>query len=241
MTYIKIALKSLLKQLGLQKIPSLMTATSLEASLRRLALKNFCINTVIDVGASNGCWTAVVRRYFPNAFFFLIEANPCHADALLKFKQSKENVDFLMAVAGDSVGEIYFDGSDPFGGVAMHEPTSDALLKLPVVTIDSVVTQNKLSPPFFLKLDTHGFEKPIFEGASQTLQNTALIVVEVYNFQIANDSLRFHEMCQYLEGKGFRCIDMCDPLFRPADGILWQMDLFFARADHPCFDLKSWQ
>jgi len=218
-----------------------MTATTLEASLKRIALKNFQINTVIDVGASNGCWTDIVSHYLPNAFFFLIEANPYHANALSNFKKSKKNVDFILAVAGDSVGEMYFDGSDPFGGVAKREPSSDTLLKLPSVSIDSIVLENKLVPPFFLKLDTHGFEKPIFEGASQTLQNTALIVVEVYNFQIANDSLRFHEMCQYLEGKGFRCIDMCDPLFRPADGILWQMDLFFARADHPCFDLKSWQ
>jgi FkbM family methyltransferase len=218
-----------------------MTATTLEASLKRIALKNFQINTVIDVGASNGCWTDIVSHYLPNAFFFLIEANPYHANALSNFKKSKKNVDFTLAVAGDSVGEMYFDGSDPFSGVAKREPSSDTLLKLPSVSIDSIVLENKLVLPFFLKLDTHGFEKPIFEGASQTLQNTALIVVEVYNFQIANDSLRFHEMCQYLEGKGFRCIDMCDPLFRPADGILWQMDLFFARADHPCFDLKSWQ
>jgi len=123
----------------------------------------------------------------------------------------------------------------------MHEPTSDALLKLPVVTIDSVVTQNKLSPPFFLKLDTHGFEKPILEGAIQTLRDTSLIVVEVYNFEIASNSLRFHEMCQYLENKGFRCIDMCDPLFRSKDGVLWQMDLFFAKSNHLCFESKSWK
>ena len=84
-------------------------------------------------------------------------------------------------------------------------------------------------------LDTHGFEVPIFEGAAETLARTGLIVVEVYNFKISPEALRFHELCAYLEGKGFRCVDILDVMHRPCDGALWQMDLIFARADRPEF------
>jgi hypothetical protein len=42
-------------------------------------------------------------------------------------------------------------------------------------------------------------------------------------------------MVAHMRGLGFRCIDICDPLYRPGDGALWQMHLFFIRADHPLF------
>ena len=60
----------------------------------------------------------------------------------------------------------------------------------------------------------------IFEGAAETLKQTELICVECYNFKIADPSIRFHEMIAYLEGKGFRVIDVCDALWRPGDGAL---------------------
>ena len=56
------------------------------------------------------------------------------------------------------------------------------------------------------------------------------VVVEGYNYRIENESLLFHEMCGYMGGKGFRCIDLCDPVHRPKDGALWQSDLFFLPA-----------
>ena len=90
-------------------------------------------------------------------------------------------------------------------------------------------------------MDTHGFEIPIFEGASEILNETNLVVVETYNFNIAENSLRFHKICEYLESKGFRCIDICDPLFREKDLALWQFDLFFIRENHPVFLCDSWK
>lgn len=146
----------------------------------------------------------------------------------------------MIAAAGDTVGEVYFDGSDPFSGLASHHKDDKASTVVPSITIDYLCQQKKLKPPYFLKLDTHGFEIPIFEGAKETLRQTNLIVVEVYNFNLTDDSLRFPQLCQYLEDKGFQCIDMCDPMFREKDGAFWQMDLFFIPKSHPVFQDNSW-
>ena len=240
---IKKILKSVLKSLGLQKIPTSipLNGLSLESALARINVKNIRIKTVIDVGASNGSWTKIVKQYFPDAFYYLIEANPYHGISLEEFKVSSENVDFVLAAAGDVNGEIYFNASDPFGGLASHTPSQNTNIKVPVVTINSICKLHNLQPPFLIKLDTHGFEIPIFEGASELLNETNLIVVETYNFNIAENSLRFHKMCEYLEDKGFRCVDICDPLFRKKDLALWQFDLFFIRSDHPIFLSDSWK
>ena len=104
-----------------------------------------------------------------------------------------------------------------------------------MTTVDAQIRIRQLRGPFLLKLDTHGFEVPIFEGASETLRQTALIIVETYNFHLNAGTLRFPEMCDYLAKKGFRCIDMSDPGYRPKDGTFWQMDLYFAPENDPVF------
>ena len=237
---IKKILKFILKSVGLQKIPTL-PSLSLESALERIKVKDIKVETVIDVGASNGSWSKIVQQYFPKAFYYLIEANPYHLNSLEKFKLSSENIYFILAAAGDINGEIYFDASDPFGGLASHTSSQDANIKVPIVTIDSVCKLHDLQPPFLIKLDTHGFEIPIFEGGSEILNKTNLVIVETYNFNITENSLRFHKICEYLENKGFRCIDICDPLFREKDLALWQFDLFFIRSDHPAFLCNSWK
>lgn len=219
---------------------SAVETTSLDAALKRTAARKIEIKSVIDIGASNGCWSERLRKYYPEAFYLLIEANPFHQTALEQFKTSHVNTDFVLAAAGDTEGEIFFDGTDPFGGLASHQASEKTNLRVPVTTIDHLCQKHQLQPPYLIKLDTHGFELPIFEGAKETLKQTSLIVVETYNFNIAPNSLRFPQMCEYLEAKGFRCIDMCEPMYRDFDQALWQFDLFFVPNSYAGFDYNSW-
>ena len=108
-------------------------------------------------------------------------------------------------------------------------------IKVPVITIDFLVKQKCLTPPYLLKLDTHGYEIPILEHSKETLKNTNLIVIEAYNFKLTHNSLKFYEMCIYMEQHGFSCIDISEPLFRPKDKALWQIDLFFIPSTRPEF------
>jgi FkbM family methyltransferase len=213
---------------------------SLDAALSRISARGLDVNTVIDVGASDGMWTRVVRQYFPSAFCLLIEANPVHETDLRKFRQELANVDFVLAAAGDVVGEIYFDATDPFSGLASHTPLARPTITVPVTTIDALVAQRQLKAPFLIKLDTHGFEGPILEGARQTLQDTNLLVIEAYNFRLRPGSLKFDELCQLLSTLGFATIDFCDPMFRVRDNAFWQFDLFFIRADRAEFQSNGY-
>ena len=209
---------------------------SLAGALRRARARHPQVRTVIDIGASDGRWTRVCQRYFREADYFLIEAQPVHEPALRALCRQRPRVRYVLAAAGDREGHIYFDASDPQGGIASHTPLAGPhILELPMVTVDQQARVHQLQGPFLLKLDTHGFEVPIFEGARQTLANTDVIVVETYNFALNPGALRFHEMVAYLEARGFRSVDVIDPLHRPYDQAFWQFDLVFARADHPVF------
>ena len=211
--------------------------------LSRSKNRGHIINTVIDVGASNGSWTLLCKKYFPNAFYFLIEAQVAHEDSLKKLKSKTANVDYIIKAAGDNVGVVYFDDRDPFGGVASHKSFDKvSMVVVPMTTVDNVVKERKLEPPFLLKLDTHGFEIPILNGALETLRNTEVLVIEAYNFKLTaydskseNVAIKFYELCMYLENKGFRCIDIMDILRRPNDNALWQMDFVFIKDNNKIF------
>jgi FkbM family methyltransferase len=225
----KTIIKKILAQSGyrLSKInPDESHPKTMYSAIYSLA-KKYRINTIVDVGASNGSWSKLALEHFPNAQYLLIEAQPVHKAALETFVANHKNTHYILAAAGDRQGQIHFDASDPFSGQATYNPYKDNDIEVPVTTIDLEVEKSGLKPPFLIKLDTHGFEVPIFEGALETLPQTDAISVECYNFKISPECLLFYEMSSYLDKLGFRCIDMADPLWRPYDSALWQMDLVF--------------
>ncbi len=217
--------------------------THMLAGLARAHLQKIPIATVIDVGASDGQWTQLCLKAFPTAHYLLIEALDLHEPKLQELCKESEKIQYVMAAAGPYNGDahLHFTG-DLFGGAVSTAPfrTHDTLV--PMMTVDALVEQRNLLPPYLLKLDTHGFELPIFDGAVETLKQTELIVVEAYNFEMnrANRSVRFHELCAYMEEHGFRCSDLVDPAYRPKDYFLWQMDLFFRPASRAEFQYKGY-
>jgi FkbM family methyltransferase len=199
------------------------------AALQRAAATH-PLQGVIDVGASDGSWSVVARRSWPDARFLLIEALPDHEPAL-----QASGLEYVLAAAGDSVGKIHFFAPEPYGGAASHDPISDHDVTVPMTTIDAEVERTSLPGPYLIKLDTHGFEREILAGAAKTLQQAALLVIEAYNFELRPGTMRFHELIELLGGRGFRPLDLADPMHRPADGALWQVDLVFARSEDPIF------
>ena len=70
---------------------------TMDSAIERTVSRGVDINTIIDIGASNGSWTRLARRYLPQANALLIEANPYHQPALNEFglpiKKSYETAD----------------------------------------------------------------------------------------------------------------------------------------------------
>lgn len=235
----KAAAARLLRRLGYEITPAPLAPT-MDAALARLAARQ-PVGTVIDVGASDGRWSRLAMRHFPDAAYLLVEAQEqAHGASLRAFAARDRRVQAVLAAAGDRAGEIFFDASDPFGGIAHHTAPAGAI-SVPMVTLDAEVARRGLRPPFLIKLDTHGFEVPILSGARETLARTAALVIEAYNFTLHDGALRFHELCAHLDGLGFRSADLADPMWRPGDGVLWQIDLVFLPKTRPEFSRNGYR
>src|SRR5277367_2137900 len=73
-------------------------ATNIHGMLHRR--RDVIIQSVIDVGASDGRWSAELMHHFPKAAYLLVEAqSAAHGEALQKFKAAHANVDYVVAAA----------------------------------------------------------------------------------------------------------------------------------------------
>jgi FkbM family methyltransferase len=133
--------------------------------------------TIIDVGASNGQWSQLALETWPEARVLLIEANPVWKPEQDVFCQRSGALS-TWAVAGANEGHasVEFFKEEPCQGIKL-EPTGTVL---PVTTIDAELRRTNLPAPYLLKLDVHGHENMILEGARKTLPKTCAVVVEVY-------------------------------------------------------------
>jgi FkbM family methyltransferase len=215
-------------------------AMSTERALARIARRGLEVGTVIDVGASNGMWSEACRRQLTTARYLLVEAQETHRSALESYCARTPRCEFVLAAAGPRIGEIWFDDGDPFGGVASETPTAAMKRRVPMTTLDHEVASRGLPGPYLVKLDVHGFEVPILEGAAATLAQASLVVIECYAFRVAEGSLLLDEMIAWMRERGFGLVDASEPLWRVRDGCLWQMDLFFQPATRPELSVHRW-
>ena len=225
---------------SLTRVGHLNRATMVGA-LGAIAKRQHSVRTVIDVGASDGRWSEAAMAFLPSCQYLLIEAQDVHKKALTDFCNRHSNAQFLLAAAGSARGQVYFKANRPFGGQASYVPFESHNIELSMTTVDHEVRSRRLSRPFLLKLDTHGFEFPILDGAQETLRETEVLIVECYNFKITPECLLFYEMCNCLKEYGFRCVDLADPMHRPYDDAFWQMDLVFVRDDWPGFYYSNYK
>ena len=231
---IKKIIRHVIQNLGYaKKVAFVSMSTTL--ALKRIAARGIAINTVLDVGASNGSWSLEARPCWPRAHYHLVEANEQHRQALEAVCRATPGFSYVLAAASDEPGTVFFDGSVAFGGLAMKSESQSrpGAKGVPAVTLDGEVKSRGLTGPFLVKLDTHGFEVPILNGAKEVLAQANLVVIETYNFQLETDSLKFWQMCQFMDELGFAVIDISEPMWRAKDDAFWQIDMLFISKSRP--------
>ncbi len=202
-------------------------------AFERCVAREVEVNTVIDLGAAKGGWSSVARKYWPDAHYHLVEAKEYWRPALEKVTARTPNTSFTIAAVSDTPGTVYFPAdARPYGGRAINTvPKKIDVVEIPATSIDEEVRKFDLKPPFFIKMDTHGTELDILKGARETLPETQLLCIEMYNF---GGQRRFFELIGDLEEMGFACVDIAEPLFRYLDACLWQIDVFLMPSDSDC-------
>lgn len=229
------ALKKTTARLEKELLEERLNKPVLGDALQRLRGHQIEIASLIDIGASDGIWSKAFARYFPGRHHLLVDANQVHLPALTQTCQENPLWHFALTAVGATNGELFFDASDPLGGHLSTIRMTENYQPCPVTTVDDLLEKQPLPGPYMIKLDTHGVEIPILNGASKTLRETNAIVIEAYNFIFGEPAVPFWDLCQHMLQLGFRPLDVFDLLYREVDNAFWQFDLLFARSDLPLF------
>ncbi|MEM7689150.1 MAG: FkbM family methyltransferase [Pseudomonadota bacterium] len=213
----------------------------MEYALDWLARRDHQIASILDLGAAQGDWSRMALDLFPKTRIVGVDPLEERVPALEKLKAENPRFDYVSAVAGgDDGGTVELAVTEDLDGSSVHG-SEGKMRTVPVHSVDAIAEMKGLRGPYFLKFDTHGFEKPILDSATQVLKETRFIVMEAYNFRHTPETLLFHEIIDYLGQRGFRVSHIVDVLNRPSDGALWQIDLMFARANDPIFESDTFR
>lgn len=194
---------------------------SVTTAIARLASKGVRCSTVIDVGCADGNFFLDHIGCFPGAVPLNIDANVLYEE-LLKAIRDVVGGDYRICAVTDSVGEIeitesvhpYWSSVRPEGDLywTRVNDLTKAKVKVKATTLDTLVKELALKPPFLLKLDVQGAEKAALAGAREVLYASNVVVCEA-------DVDDFQDINSALQQSGFELYDLAH-ISRTDDGTL---------------------
>jgi FkbM family methyltransferase len=194
---------------------------------------------IIDVGAAKGDWSAEAMMYWPESYYTLFEPIKEYEPKIRREVKQNEKAEYVWGVAGATKGSVSFSVSDDMYGSGVYGNQAANTRAVPVFRLDQTVQTQ--SGSILVKLDTHGFEMPILEGAADIWSRIDALIIEVYGFYVSPTAPLFHELSAHLFAKGFRLYDVIEVMRRPTDGAFWQADAIYLPNNHPVFQSNSYQ
>ncbi len=198
-------------------------------SLYTIRSLGFYPRTVIDVGAQTG--THEFYECFPLSKHLLIEPVQEHQLALTEICRNLNDAELIVAAATKGIGPVTLSVSPNRRFAAIvdaRDPNDDDCYRtVPGITLDSISAERNLQGPYLIKIDVDGRELDVLIGARRILEETEYIVIESTLFG------QFHDVIDYMRESGFVVYDILDPLYRPLDIALWQVDLAFVKRESP--------
>lgn len=197
----------------------------LHVVLTRLRRRGLKIETVYDIGARRGWWTAHVRPSLPGASFFLFEANEMHAEAL---QEKGERYFTVMLSSEEKLVEYYATGSP--GDSYFRETTEHYAGVTPrtvrTTTLDHVIETHALPYPDFIKADVQGAELDVLSGGSKALDKAKLVLLECPIIEYNEGAPKIHEYFSFMDERGFTPIEFVGRRWR--HGRMIQVEILFA-------------
>lgn len=153
--------------------------------------RNIKFNTVLDIGAWCGTWSAELAPYCKK--IYAIEPDRTHFECLLKNLSSFDNIELLDYAVGDTETTVSLTDDD-FTQAKRIYSIGNILMK----TVDSFRFENV----DLIKIDVEGFEMNVLRGAKHTLKNCNFLMIELNNNSKKYNSSNA-EIEKYLQELGF--------------------------------------
>ena len=199
-----------------------------------LAGINFVPKHIVDVGANHGTWTRETIKYFPDAYYTLIEPQQQLRISIDDVLQSNNKVKFYPVGAGKKAGNFKFTIVDRDDSCSFTYNEEEARkfgynqIEIPVITLNDFLPSTNLPTPDIIKIDAEGLDIDVLSGADKYFGATEIFMVEagVMNKTINNS---FLETLTFMDTKGYRLFEITDLNRTPVLKALWLVELVFIK------------
>jgi FkbM family methyltransferase len=182
--------------------------------------------TVIDVGAALGTFN--LYETFPNSRHLLVEPIVENEPYLAKICRHLKSAEYIIAAATKESGVFTLNVSPDMVHSSISEnrvtdSSNPYVRQIPAITLDGICREKKLPGPYLIKVDVDGQEVDVLAGATEILQQTEYVIVEVTLFG------QMYDVIHLMKSQGFVAYDIVDLGYRPIDTALWQVDMAFVK------------
>ena len=195
-------------------------------TLVSLQAKGYALSTVYDIGANKGRWARDTRKLLPKSNFFLFEANDAH-----RKKLASRGFPFFICVLGSREEERPFYSIGGTGDSLYiektnhYEESNHRIVK--TKTLRSIVEENQLPLPNFMKIDVQGAELDILSGAREILDQCHLIYMECPVLEYNAGAPTFDGYVRLMSEIGYVPLQVLEQ--HVINGALTQFDILFIR------------
>lgn len=199
-----------------------------DQALQVLRNRGVRIGTVLDVGVLNG--TPELMAHFPQAMHILfepiIEFNPQIVRNYNRIPHEVVNV-AVSDGTGETLLEMYHMVDVPGHRFSHSNVTSEpapgrAHRTVPMTTLDDFLKDRELPKPYFLKIDVDGHELAVIAGATETLKECAVVMIEATLQEVP-------ERLSAVAAHGFTLFDLAEPCYY--DNAFYNCDAIMLRND----------
>lgn len=163
------------------------------------------INSILDVGANVGKFYQDIKNIFPDAYYYLIEANP-ECSAFLQVL----GIDYHIGVLSDSIKPVTFytnvqdklsTGASVYRENTHHFSDENVIeTRYEATTLDTLLPNQTFD---LIKLDVQGSELDIIKGGPIMISNCKLLLLELSCLPYNQNAPLEDEVINYLRTIGF--------------------------------------
>lgn len=183
--------------------------------INNLKIKGYYPDTILDIGAHHGNWTNDMLKIYNNCNYFLFEG--INYTELNQFN-SFDNIEVYNVLLNDKIEQVNWyemrNTGDSIFKEQTHHFTNCNPIKRQTIDLDTLILQKKIlqeSKNILIKIDCQGSEIPILKGASDILDKTDFIILEIPLFGQYNEGVpNFLEHIIYMNSIGFISYDILD-------------------------------
>jgi len=205
-----------------------------------LYLRDFDIQTVLDIGANTGQFARRIRSHLPAAIIHSFEPLPAAYRQLQKVSQGDGRLYAHPIALGDADGDAQLIESTftPSSSLltmtenhtrAFPFATTAGTVRVPLARLDTWAAKHRLQGPLLIKLDVQGYEDRVLRGGARTVAEVQVLIVETSFTELYRDQMLFDGIHAFLTNLGFRCAGFLDLFQDPRSGATLQADAVFLR------------